>query len=234
MSAGSILFPNPPLQALLENHAHLAKRSGKAMKYPREVTPFAAIEENSPHAFESLFELMEPGEVTYIISDTHPAVFPGLQYDPPLGVLQMAYPRELALPEAPGSESVTLEPIPCIEAEDMVALTDIAFPGFFRRRTCEMGSYYGIRDAGRLVAMCGERMAIGDYRELSGLCTHPEYRGRGYAPILMVRLMQNHRAAGLRSYLHVAANNTNAIALYEKMGFEHRGEFQLYRVTRQV
>jgi ribosomal protein S18 acetylase RimI-like enzyme len=50
----------------------------------------------------------------------------------------------------------------------------------------------------------------------------------------MVRLMQNHRAAGLRSYLHVAANNTNAIALYEKMGFEHRGEFQLYRVTRQV
>lgn len=207
-------------------------RSGKALKYPREVAPFAAIEENSPQAIEDLARLMEPGEATYVISEA-PLLLPQLKCEGPQGVLQMVYPQELPLPDAPGSDSVRIDPLTCADAEAMVELTGIAFPGFFRRRTCEMGSYYGIRDSERLVAMCGERMAIGGYRELSGLCTLPEFRGRGYAPVLMVRLMRDHRAAGLRSYLHVAANNTNAIALYERMGFQHRGEFPIYRVTRE-
>jgi predicted GNAT family acetyltransferase len=97
-----------------------------------------------------------------------------------------------------------------------------------------MGAYYGIRDQGRLVAMCGERMNIGDFHEISGLCTHPEFRGRGYAAVLMLQLMRDHRKAGLRSYLHVSSNNANAIALYERMGFDHRGEFQLRLITRET
>jgi len=126
----------------------------------------------------------------------------------------------------------------------MVSLTDIAFPGFFRIRTCEMGPYFGIRDsagstgknAGRLVAMCGERMNIrtpeADYRELSGLCTHPDHRGRGYAPALLAHMLHLHRSTGQRSYLHVASDNPTAIALYERLGFTPRGEFPLYSVRR--
>jgi predicted GNAT family acetyltransferase len=118
----------------------------------------------------------------------------------------------------------------------MVSLTDIAFPGFFRIRTCEMGPYFGIRDNGSLVAMCGERMNIrtpeADYREISGLCTHPDHRGRGYAPALLAHMLHLHRAAGQRSYLHVASNNPTAIALYERLGFLPRGEFPLYSVRR--
>ena len=116
----------------------------------------------------------------------------------------------------------------------MVELTSIAFPGFFRIRTCEMGDYFGIRHDGRLVAMCGERMNIGDYHEISGLCTHPDFRGRGYAGVLMMQLMRDHHNAGLQSYLHVSANNANAIALYERMDFDHRGEFQLRLITRET
>ena len=93
-----------------------------------------------------------------------------------------------------------------------------------------------VLDAGRLVAMCGERMNIrtpeAEYREISGLCTHPDRRGRGYAPALLAHMLHLHGAAGQRSYLHVAADNSTAIALYQRLGFLPRGEFPLYSIRR--
>ncbi len=181
-----------------------------------------------------LFSLMEPGEATYVVS-ARPLVFEGLQCRGPLAVKQMTYPQDRPLPTIPEIDSVRIEPLSCANSAEMVELTSIAFPGFFRIRTCEMGSYYGIRSEGRLVAMCGERMAIRDYREISGLCTPSRHhRGRGHGALLMMQLMRDHREAGVKSYLHVSANNSNAIALYERMGFDHRGEFDpLYLLTRE-
>ncbi len=106
------------------------------------------------------------------------------------------------------------------EAPDMVALTDLAFPGFFRPRTCEMGAYYGIRSAsGQLIAMGGERLKPTGYSELSGVCTHPDHRGNGYAANILWRLVHNHRREGVASWLHVTSTNANAIELYRRMGF---------------
>ena len=226
-------FENPPLEALRSSQRHFAIAAGRARKYPADVTPFAAIDDGSIEALRDLQSIMEPGEATYIVSEAPPAMPKGLSCGGPLGVKQMTYPHDRPLPDVAEIAGIRIEPLSCANAAEMVELTTIAFPGFFRIRTCEMGSYYGIRHGGRLVAMCGERMNIGDYHEISGLCTHPEFRGRGYAAVLMMQLMRDHRAAGLRSYLHVSANNANAIALYERMGFEHRGEFQLRLITRE-
>ena len=233
MAHNSLQFSNPPLESLQTTHQRFAIRAGGACKYPAEVTPFAAIDQNSPEAVRDLFSLMEPEEATYVIHNA-PLVLEGLRCEGPFGVRQMTYSPDLPFPDTAKIESLRIQPLSCANADAMVNLTVIAFPGFFRRRTCEMGNYYGIFAEGRLVAMCGERMAINDYREISGLCTHPEFRGRGYAQILMAQLMHDHREAGLKSYLHVAATNTNAIALYERMGFTPRGEFPIYRVTREA
>ncbi len=231
MNKPALKFPNPPLEALQTTQQRFAMTADRACKYPAEVAPFAALKEDSVEALKELLSLMEPGEATYVVSET-PLVLEALSCEGPLGVLQMIYPKDLPLPVAPVEDGIGIEPLSCENAAEMVELTSIAFPGFFRRRTCEMGSYYGIRDGGRLVAMCGERMNIGEFHEISGLCTLPEYRGRGLAAMLMVHLMREHRAAGLRSYLHVSVGNDNAIALYERMGFELRGEFPLMRLTR--
>ena len=68
----------------------------------------------------------------------------------------------------------------------MVALTTLAFPSFFRSRTCEMGSYYGVRSCtGELLAMGGERLQLDGYSEISALCTHPSFRGQGFAASLI-------------------------------------------------
>ena len=226
----ALLFPNPPLQSLTTAHQHFAQRKGLALKFPREVTPFSALDENTASALADLHYLMEPGEATYVVSFETLAAADGLQIQGPFGVGQFEWPEDAPLPEL--DSSAKIQPLSCSHAAEMVELTSIAFPGFFRPRTCEMGQYYGIRDeAGRLVAMCGERMAICNFREISGLCTLSEYRGRGYAGALIARLLHDHRAAGLRSYLHVSAGNDTAIALYDRMGFLNRGEFPMYRLT---
>jgi GNAT superfamily N-acetyltransferase len=222
------------MEALRSSQQRFAIVAGRTRKYPADVTPFAAIEDDSFEALRDLFSIMEPGEATYIVSETALAMPKGLSCGPPLGVKQMTYPHDRPLPSTSENDGVVIEPLSWANAAEMVELTSIAFPGFFRIRTCEMGNYYGIRHDGRLVAMCGERMNIGDYHEISGLGTHPEFRGRGYAAVLMMQLMCDHRNAGLRSYLHVSANNANAVALYERMGFDHRGEFQLRLITRET
>jgi ribosomal protein S18 acetylase RimI-like enzyme len=229
----SLQFDNPPMEALRSSHRHFAIAAGRACKYPADVTPFAAIEDRSLDALRDLFSIMEPGEATYMVSEAPFAMPKGLSCGTPLGVKQMTYPDDRPLP-VEFENDVIIEPLSCANAAEMVELTSVAFPGFFRSRTCAMGSYYGIRQNGRLVAMCGERMNIANYHEISGLCTHPEFRGRGYAVVLMMQLMRDHRSAGLQSYLHVSATNANAIALYERMGFDHRGEFQLRLVTRET
>ena len=227
----ALLFADPALQSLTTTHRHFALHQGLARKFPREVTPFSAIDENSAAALLDLRSLMEPDEATYVVSFEQLAAIDGLQIQGPFGVGQFEWPEHAPLPEL--DSRAQIQPLNCSHAAEMVELTSIAFPGFFRIRTCEMGQYYGIRDeSGRLVAMCGERMAIRNFREISGLCTLPEHRGRGYAAALITRLLHDHRAAGLRSYLHVSAGNDIAIALYERMGFLNRGEFPMYRLTR--
>jgi hypothetical protein len=42
----------------------------------------------------------------------------------------------------------------------MLALAGIAFPDFFRSRTADLGTYLGIFNGDRLVAMAGERLQL--------------------------------------------------------------------------
>jgi predicted GNAT family acetyltransferase len=43
-----------------------------------------------------------------------------------------------------------------------------------------LGTYLGIRDGSRLIAMAGERIRAPGYVELSGISTHPQARRRGH------------------------------------------------------
>ena len=120
----------------------------------------------------------------------------------------------------------------------MVALTDVAFPGFFRPRTHVMGHYSGIRHpaTGQLIAMCGERLICSNpqttYREISALCTRPDHRGHGYAAQLLRKLISVQRALDAASVLHVASTNNSASALYHRLGFITLREVILHRITR--
>jgi predicted GNAT family acetyltransferase len=95
-----------------------------------------------------------------------------------------------------------------------------------------MGRYVGIYDGGRLVAMAGERLRIDGYQEISAVCTHPDFLGRGYAHRLIAEVSNAARARGFTPFLHLYRDNVRAMSLYERLGFVIRTELPFCRVTR--
>lgn len=113
-------------------------------------------------------------------------------------------------------------PLGADDVSDMLALVEVARPGPFLPRTVEFGGYVGIRRAGRLVAMAGERIRPPGHVEISAVVTHPDHRRQGLAEAVVAAVAAAAHDRGETPFLHVAASNAGAVALYESMGFAVR------------
>jgi predicted GNAT family acetyltransferase len=126
----------------------------------------------------------------------------------------------------PGPEGFAIEKLSERDVPEMVALAELTEPGPFRDRTIELGGYVGIRASGRLAAMTGQRTALRalgrTYREVSAVCTHPDFRGRGYAGALVAHVRDAILARGETPFLGVRETNVGAFRVYERLGFEVR------------
>jgi GNAT superfamily N-acetyltransferase len=192
------------------------------------VAPFAAVASPTEEALRDLRTLLTPEEHVWVaaLGAADPSAA-GLTLQTSIDVLQMVLPYDVGLPEREAS----IMALGCTHAPEMVALTDIAFPGFFRPRTCEMGEYFGIYSEKQLTAMGGERLAFPGYSEISGLCTHPDHRGQGRAAHLLWHLARLHRSRGIVSWLHVTATNLTAVNLYLKLGFRTIRSIKLHKLA---
>ncbi|MEU8433712.1 GNAT family N-acetyltransferase [Streptomyces sp. NPDC029216] len=209
---------NPVWAALTGPHRAFAEYSGQgAARYLPAANPFAAVADPAdPAAWADLAALVGPGREVWLTGlPTPPAgwetvrCIPGVQLDG----------RAVRAEAAP--EAVRLGPADVAEMTELVKLTE---PGPFLPRTIELGTYLGIRRGGRLVAMAGERMRPPGWTEISAVCTHPDHRGQGLAAVLIRAVAAGIRERGDVPFLHAAADNANAIRLYEAMGFALRRE----------
>jgi predicted GNAT family acetyltransferase len=135
---------------------------------------------------------------------------------------QMVLRPDLVMRAKPGIESLNES-----DAAEMLALAQLTVPGPFFSQTHRLGRFVGVRREGRLVAMAGERLQPHGYTEVSGVCTHPDYRGQGYARQLMQAVMAGILQRGETPILHVYSANTGAIALYRAIGFAKRRQFMM-------
>jgi GNAT superfamily N-acetyltransferase len=222
-------FHNLVWNALHTIHANFVVENSRAARYPADVVPYAALADPTHADLSPLEELLVPNDRVYLIGP-QPAPTKSLQVGPPLDCFQMLFPAQPP-PETPADDPPILRMAPQ-DAPDMVALTDLAFPGFFRPRTHQMGAYHGIRLDGELVAMAGERLAIPGYREISAVCTHPAHAGKGYATLLMNRLLLDHACANVKSFLHVSEKNSRTIGLYQRLGFVVASSVSLWPVSK--
>jgi len=212
---------NPIWFTLTTEHQLLARSHGLARRYPPDVSPLAALLHPTNDAFADLQPLVSPWEqVALFISS--PLDVPGdWQVDRSRWIDQMICEASLAPP------SVAPLPLGTTDVPEMLKLTAATEPGPFLPQTIQMGSYFGIRASdGRLVAMAGERLRSTAFTEISAVCTHPEFRGRGYARDLTTFLAAQILAAGRIPFLHVKSEN-GAKVVYQKIGFRLRTAISL-------
>lgn len=213
---------NPIWAALNSAQTHFNIPTGAARRYPPDVAPFLAVaEEGTPLSAEDLRDM----HGDYYVLGVFPTLPDGWSLQPVSNVLQMVY--EGGPVQAPEHGAIRE-----LASDDpqMVELTNVAFPGYFRTRTGLMGRYIGIHEQGRLISMSGERMDLGEMREVSAVCTHPEFTGRGLAKLLVLDCMHHMQQQGVRPFLHVGAANKRAQALYEALGFKPTREFKHAKV----
>lgn len=225
------MLANPFWSALRSEHARFALGEGPVLRYPVDVIPFAGMQSPSAEHLLALRNLMAPGEKIFVVAD-HLCDVNGLSQTGELPGLQLHFDGDIRLHEGPESAGFEIQKLGREDVPAMVSLTDIAFPGFFRERTYELGAYFGVFNNRALIAMAGERIALPGSREISAVCTHPKHTGNGYARALISHLLVLHAEHQLRSFLHVAEKNTRAISLYRHLGFVTRRPVHFRQLQR--
>ena len=219
---------NPIWSALTSAQAHFAIGGPLAKRYPAEVAPFIGVSEPTAAAAEALAELVSPGEIVNIVSVT-PKLDKGWELQATGNIVQMVWRDDAS---APDEDSTGITPLTDADTSDTLGLTALVFPGYFRRRTPEMGEYFGIRQDGRFAAMAGERMKVFGAEEISAVCTHPDFTGRGLAARLINLLVAKQLKRGILPFLHVNETNARARALYARLGFADRALLPLWLLKR--
>jgi len=223
----SALLDNPGWSALNSHHAHFALGDELAKRYPREMSPIAGVSEAHPSNVSALEKLVEVGD-SVAIAGLIPPFSSNWMVSFESMAVQMICQEPIDVPES-DSKIITLS---TSDIPEMISLVELTHPGPFLERTIEMGTYLGIRQNGKLVAMAGERMFFQNCREVSAVCTHPEFLGRGYASHIVGVLVNEILKKDQISFLQVVVSNERARKVYEKLGFRVRTEFPLAFIQR--
>jgi predicted GNAT family acetyltransferase len=217
----TLVLDNPVWHALSTEQHALALGNNLAKRFPLDVAPFGGLIDQSAAAYHAL-EVALPGAVTALALDSEPNLPSNWEMVHSGEMYQMICETPAYADDNPVFRKLTKADVP-----EMLALTKLTEPGPFLPRTIELGTYLGIHDAGSLVAMAGERLHLTGFTEISAVCTHPQYRGRGYGNALISALISRIVRRGEIPFLHVRTENVTAVGLYEKLGFQVRAQLHL-------
>ena len=218
----------PIWSSLATAHKALSLGDERARRYLPEVNLFASACDDSDEALAGLARLIDAGEQVYQLQVPPIAVPPGLAAVKQAWGVQMVALQPLA-GDADESDIAVLGDD---DAAEMLALAQLTRPGPFLAHTHRMGRFVGIRIDGRLAAMAGERFRFPGWTEVSGVCTHPDFRGRGLARRLSRHVAAHIAARGDTAFLHAWRDNTAAIRLYEQLGFAWRTDVHVTVLAR--
>jgi predicted GNAT family acetyltransferase len=222
-----MILDRPVWNTLATAHAQLSLGGDRARRFAPDVGPLAGARDDEPESLAALRELI-PAAGTLLLLQADPIALP---------------PATVATTTAPGVQMVCerladvapddrIVPLTGADHPAMLALATLTKPGPFAARTPALGAFYGIFEAGALIAMAGERMRHAGFVEVSGVCTHPTARGRGLARSLSAHVARAILAGGDQPYLHAYASNTPAIQLYESLGFRLRSHVHVAVIAR--
>ena len=217
---------NPIWQTLAHRHRDIAIGQGEVLCYPPEVAPFLGVPEPRTVLLPAVETLVAPGGSVFLLGVV-PTAPPGWRLQHLADLVQMECEGPMA--EVPGPDFIELGER---HRADVLALTALVYPHYFRPRTMDLGRYFGIYEGGTLAAIIGERLGPPGWREVSAVCTHPDFLGRGYARRLMAWLSNDILASGQQPFLHVSPQNTRALELYRHNGYRVRAHIPFWSLAR--
>lgn len=208
------LLDNIFWNALHGPQAHFSIGSGAVRRYAPGYCSLAGFEQVGSPDFSALASLCEPGEQIYCDGWDGPVPH-GWRLERDVSAYRMVWDAPI-----PGNDqapdAIRLGREHASAAVDLAALTQT---GLFGARSIELGDYFGYFDNTQLVAMAGERLCVDGMREISNICVHPAYDGRGMMRRLVAKLVRRQLMRGETPFLHVLQSDQAARSMYRRMGF---------------
>jgi len=215
------ILDNMIWNAITTGNNDIAVINGDVGCYLPDIAPFAGMKDFNDTNLKKLYEFI-PANRSVAISSIHKMDHDESSWKllQPMDVTQMVY--EPSVNTFTTKNSSLIVPLSEEHVPQMLELTALTRPGPFLQQTIRFKNYFGVFIEGRLAAMTGQRMHPIPYMEVSAVCTHPDFRGKGYAKALMLHVMKIILDNSFTHFLHVLSNNTNAIELYKTNGFQTR------------
>ncbi len=215
------ILDNMIWNAITTGNNDIAVINGDVGCYLPEIAPFAGMKVLNDANLKKLYEFI-PADRSVAISSLNKMDHDENKWKllQPMDVTQMVY--EHSMKTFTTKNSSLIVPLSEEHVPLMMELTALTRPGPFLQQTIRFKNYFGIFIDDRLAAMTGQRMHPKPYMEVSAVCTHPDFRGLGYAKTLMLHVMKIILDNSFTPFLHVLSNNSNAIELYKTIGFRKR------------
>lgn len=219
---------NPLWYTLNDEFSQFTTGTFLAKRGKPEFIACAVTADQSEAAYADLAELYQAGESDMMFVADLPEKITGFEVSPMSSGLQYVCQRRIPVPES----DVEILKLSVADIPDMAALIELTQPGPFFPDMVEVRDFFGIRQNGQLIAMAGERMKVPGYCEVTAVCTHPDWRRRGYAKLLTLTVADAIWDRGETPFLHVVPDNVSAIRVYESLEFVQRGAMKFYILKR--
>lgn len=218
------ILDNPAWNALISGNSKMATGNDHIKIFEEEVGAFTGFENINEDSLHELFEMVTPNRIVVIPTINKLSIPTEWEYLHTTNAFQMVFEGEK--PARDFNKNIT--PLTKENVPEMIELTQLTEPGPFLERTIEFGNYKGIFIDGKLVSMAGWRMQPFEYVEISAVCTHPGFTGKGLGTALMKDQIISILDRGKTPFLHVRHDNENAINIYKRLGFTVRSHMNFY------
>lgn len=205
-----------------------ANGDGKCRFIDPEMGFFAGLPSYEPEDIQRLHAACAPGQRVILFTPEHIPLNDNWLVLNDHELLQMVWQSE-------AKDVINSRQLIELEEKDipaMLELTALTKPGPFLSRTIDFDGYFGVFEGGKLISMAGKRLSPDPFVEISAVCTHPDFLGKGLSAHVIQGVIAEILAEGKTPFLHVYPENTPAVKVYRKLGFESRKSLRVYLLEK--
>ena len=219
---------NPVWDSLCETHKHFSIDYEDVKFYNPEICPFGAFTDASKTA-KALNEYAKLTDSFFLVSENKTPTFD----ESKVTLIKKMEGVQMVLENSVDID-FTEEIVPLTEnqIDEIYNLIWLVMPGYYKKRSFEMGNYFGIFKNNKLVSIAGQRMMSNNWVEVSGVVTHPDFTRRGFAKQLSQYVTLQIIKDNKHPMLHTTKGNS-AIKMYESLGYKFTREMNWWYFNRK-